>query len=1239
MKTIIPSNTPMQANNYFGNRLKGISTLFTKNCFKAILFLSFISLAQRSYADYTITAGSTVNASTLTGQSGTLHIYGTLNINADVTLSNITSIIVYASNGEIYWAGNYSLRLSSSTTIDIQTGADGLQPQGGSASKRLYIGTVVVAVSNENSNNASFSFEEFNNLGGMPQFTLTTNSPLCIGNAINVTATPSKTSNFTFHYTWSSSPATLTFSPATANSTGGTSTTTTPSSSGVYNIILTVKDGNGDLITTKSSSVSVFSKATISRTSATGTDAQTVCTNSAITNITYSIGGTGTGASATGLPSGVNGVYNAGTFTLSGAPTVAGTYNYTVTTTGGNCPVSATGTITVSQGQTLTGVTTSPVCESFATTVQLTGVMANAVNNTVNYSINGVAQTPITGVNSNASGVASFATGSLALAQNNQTLQITSITNNGCQVNFTNSTVLTVRQNGTWLGNSTVWTDAANWCNGVPTTSTDAILPNGVTFYPAINAGTVSVNDITLASAASVTVSNATMRISGIITNSGVMNFVNGNLELNGASLQTIAGSSFYQRTLNGLVVSNPAGVNIASTANDTLNVTGFIRFGNINNVTLNTGDNLALKSSATATARVEDLTNNGVNTGNKITGKTFVERFLPMLNSSTSRRWRLLTTPIKAAGAPTINQSWQEGASNSTVSGPINPRQGYGTQITNGNTSAAVAKGFDLGTTASPSIYYMNPGNAPTWVVPDNTNATSIASQEGFMIFVRGDRSIVINNQYVSAKPTTLAVKGELNTGTVTKSLVQGKQVIGNPYASAIRFDNVLINGTTPNNEGHYYYYWDPKTSGSYNVGRFVTVGNDGVGSPSSYTVTPQNNTSGIADGVIESGAAIVVVSNQAAPGTIVFNETDKVNASSTVGIASRPGNNNTSARPTGIESLSKLYTNMYAVATDGSLLVADGVANTYYPAYNNAVDEFDAPDLASFNSKENLSIARGGVALSIEKRKTIVNTDTVYLEMRNMDNRKYKFEFVAQNFGIYTDAFLQDNYTGTLSQIKLNGVDTTTYDFTVNSAVPASAAIARFKILFRPSVAASPLPVLYNTVKAYQQNKNVAVDWTVENETNIKQYVVEKSKDGASFTAIATQTAGANGMAYTQNDIAPYDGVNYYRIKAVNVNGEITYSKIVKVTIGKGASAIAVYPTVLQGGVANVQLQNMAPGKYPVRVMNAAGQVIYKKALSHNGGSATESLQLGTMPSGMYTIEIVQPDHEVSSIKVVNP
>ena len=120
-----------------------------------------------------------------------------------------------------------------------------------------------------------------------------------------------------------------------------------PSQSGVFNY--TVTTTGPCLNTSLSGSITVTANATIGLSSAAGTDEQSVCFNSSITNITYSIGGSGTSAAITegALPAGVSGSFNAGIFSISGTPLQSGTFNYTITTTGPCVNSSLNGTLTV----------------------------------------------------------------------------------------------------------------------------------------------------------------------------------------------------------------------------------------------------------------------------------------------------------------------------------------------------------------------------------------------------------------------------------------------------------------------------------------------------------------------------------------------------------------------------------------------------------------------------------------------------------------------------------------------------------------------------------------------------------------------------------------------------------------------------------------------------------------------------------------------------------------------------
>jgi hypothetical protein len=123
-----------------------------------------------------------------------------------------------------------------------------------------------------------------------------------------------------------------------------------PTVSGIFNYTVTLTGGCGNI--TATGTITVITNNTIVLTSAVGTDSQTLCINTPLTDITYATTGA-TGATFAGLPAGVTGTWAADVVTISGTPTVSGTFTYTVTLTGGCANITATGTITVTLANTI----------------------------------------------------------------------------------------------------------------------------------------------------------------------------------------------------------------------------------------------------------------------------------------------------------------------------------------------------------------------------------------------------------------------------------------------------------------------------------------------------------------------------------------------------------------------------------------------------------------------------------------------------------------------------------------------------------------------------------------------------------------------------------------------------------------------------------------------------------------------------------------------------------------------
>jgi gliding motility-associated-like protein len=128
----------------------------------------------------------------------------------------------------------------------------------------------------------------------------------------------------------------------------------TPTASGTFNYTIPLTGGCGTVNAT--GTITVNTDNTASAASST----PTLCTNTALTNITHTTtGATGIGA-PTGLPAGVIAAWSANVITISGTPTAAGTFNYSIPLTGGCGAVNATGTITVTPGNTAGAASSTP---------------------------------------------------------------------------------------------------------------------------------------------------------------------------------------------------------------------------------------------------------------------------------------------------------------------------------------------------------------------------------------------------------------------------------------------------------------------------------------------------------------------------------------------------------------------------------------------------------------------------------------------------------------------------------------------------------------------------------------------------------------------------------------------------------------------------------------------------------------------------------------------------------------
>lgn len=176
-------------------------------------------------------------------------------------------------------------------------------------------------------------------------------------------------------------------------------------------------------------------------------------------------------------------------------------------------------------------------------------------------------------------------------------------------------------------------------------------------------------------------------------------------------------------------------------------------------------------------------------------------------------------------------------------------------------------------------------------------------------------------------------------------------------------------------------------------------------------------------------------------------------------------------------------------------------------------------------------------------------------------------------------------------------------------------------------------PLPVSLLGFSASKVDNSSLLSWKTAYEKNNLGFDIERSTDGKTFSKIGYQKSIAingnseNELAYQFTDNRPLSGVNYYRLKQMDLDGKMTYSNIANVVFGK-VQGIKLYPNPASQMV-NIE----GAGITRIELYNIIGQQV-KVPVSYNADH--HIINTSGLADGNYTIRILSGE-EVNTYKIV--
>lgn len=198
---------------------------------------------------------------------------------------------------------------------------------------------------------------------------------------------------------------------------------------------------------------------------------------------------------------------------------------------------------------------------------------------------------------------------------------------------------------------------------------------------------------------------------------------------------------------------------------------------------------------------------------------------------------------------------------------------------------------------------------------------------------------------------------------------------------------------------------------------------------------------------------------------------------------------------------------------------------------------------------------------------------------------------------------------------------IDTLHYMFQANISSFSSFYFAANNIIL-------PLDLITFTGSLENQTRTL-LKWKTENETNTSHFIVERSIDGITFTAIGNVPATGNSAnanySFTDEDVEnQQSAIVFYRLKMVDIDGAFKSSNIISVTLADITSNINVAPNPVTRDT-KVTFVTPADGSVQYKLQDNAGRVIMTNFIQSKKGTLnTITINMQHYAAGAYYLNV---------------
>ncbi|HSV09865.1 MAG TPA: T9SS type A sorting domain-containing protein [Hanamia sp.] len=160
----------------------------------------------------------------------------------------------------------------------------------------------------------------------------------------------------------------------------------------------------------------------------------------------------------------------------------------------------------------------------------------------------------------------------------------------------------------------------------------------------------------------------------------------------------------------------------------------------------------------------------------------------------------------------------------------------------------------------------------------------------------------------------------------------------------------------------------------------------------------------------------------------------------------------------------------------------------------------------------------------------------------------------------------------------------------------------------------------------------KQALLNWTTTGESQNDHFEIERSTKNTDFKTIGIvrgngTTSKTNSYTFTDN--SPWNGVNFYRLKQVDINGKCTYSPII--TVNFNLRKLGIFPNPARDKIYIHNNEKFSYGEnVKIQMMDFSGKVVYQQIFKTKGVNIITLKVPQRIANGMYILTVINSQEE---------